>query len=75
MTPPRGVDPSGGKSEVSPLRNRTRDGHVPVHVPVPSQHSTSDTPKYRVVARTASGNGQAPVSTHNPIILTLTQQI
>jgi hypothetical protein len=71
MTPPRGVVPSGGKSEMSPLRNRTRDGHVPV----PSQHSTSDTPKYRVVARTASGNGQAPASTYNPIILTLTRQI
>jgi len=71
MTPPRGVVPSGGESGVSPLRNRTRDGHVPV----PSQHSTSDTPKYRVVALTAAGNGQAPVSTHNLIILKLTPQI
>ena len=45
------------------------------HVPVLSQHPTSEILKYRVVAQTASGNGHAPESIHNLIIFGLTRQI
>ena len=54
-----------------PPRNRKSAGHVPVL----SQHPTSDALKYRGVAPTACGHGHAPVSIHNPIILGPTRQI